>query len=248
MLQKILLFATIMLSVVSISNGKDKLKSINKVIQTNVGEKGINIEILFIKDIAFKDPTFAFWVEDSLGNYIETLYVTKYLATGTYKHARLGEGEPLSKRGPARRPSSLPYWLHKRNIRADGITYLPTPDNPVPDAITGATPKNSFVLQTVCKSKLPKKFRLLMEINQPWDYNEFWKKDIFPGEFDYTYSCQPALVYSTVINMEQLQKKHTLSLIGHSHYSGRTGELFEDISTLTTAKNIVKEIMVNLKK
>jgi hypothetical protein len=247
MLQKFLLLLALIIIVQGNSSAKEIFRNKPKVIQTNVGEEGTNMEISFIKDKAFDHPTFAFWVEDADGKYIETLYVTNFLATGTYLHARLGEGEPKSKRGPAKRPSSLPYWLHKRNIRADGVTYLPTPDKPVPDAITSATPQNNFVLQTVCKSKLPAKYRVMMEINQPWDYNEFWNKDKFQGEFDYTYSCQPALVYSADIDMDNPQKEYTLSIIGHSHYSGKNGELFKDISTLTTAKDIVKQVNLRLK-
>jgi hypothetical protein len=247
MIHKSLLLSVLLLISLVGSYGKDIFRGKNKVIQTNPKEQGISLEIKFLKDKAFNQPTFAFWVEDTEGNYIETLYVTNYLATGTYKHARLGEGEPLSKRGPAKRPSTLPYWLHKRNIRSDGITYLPTPEKPVPDAITSATPQTSFVLKTVCVSKLPRKFKVMMEINQPWDYNEYWNKERFPGEFDYSYSCQPALVYSTEIDLDNLQKEFSLSLIGHSHYSGKNGELFEDTSTLTTAKNIVKKVEVLVK-
>jgi len=245
---RIILLSAIIFFVGSITSTAIKpLFNKSNTIETNVGQKGIPIEITFIKDKSFDQPTFAFWVENLEGKYIETLYVTNYLATGIYKHARLGEGEPRSKSGPAKRPSSLPYWLHKRNIRADGATYLPTPDKPVPDAITGATPKNNFMLKTVIKNSIKGKIRILMEINQAWDHNEYWNEERFPGEFDYTYSCQPALIYSAVIDLDNQPKEFTLTLIGHSHFSGKNGELFKDTSTFTTAKNIVKEVKVYLK-
>lgn len=244
-MQRLIYVVFFLAILVANSYGKNTGGSKHKVIITNFGEKGTKLQISFTKDKSFDQPTFVFWVEDLSGKYIETLYVTNYLATGIFKHSKLAEGQPHSKRGPAKRPSSLPYWLHKRNIRVDGITYLPTPEKPIPDAITGATPKNNFILETVIKSQLPQKFRILFEINQPWDYNDYWNKDKFPGEFDYTYSCQPAIVYAAEIELNN--KEYSLKPIGHSHYSGLTGELFSDISTLTTAKNIAKEIKVQFK-
>ncbi len=39
-----------------------------------------------------------------------------------------------------------------------------------------------------------------------------------------------------------------MHLIGHSHWSGKTGELFTDLSTITTAKDIVKSAVVKIVK
>lgn len=209
--------------------------------ETNSGALGQAIEIHFNKGKSFKDPTFAFWIEDMNGNYIETLYVTEYLATGVYRHAKLAEGRPFSRPGVAKRPSALPNWLHKRN---DGSPLLPTPDKPIPDAITGATPKSNFILKTIGIEKIPNKFKIMMEINQPFDYNEVWTKENYPDEFDYTYSAQPALVYSVEIDATNKQEEYMMQLIGHSHYSGKDGKLYSDISTITSAKNIVDEVKV----
>jgi hypothetical protein len=35
--------------------------------------------------------------------------------------------------------------------------------------------------------------------------------------------------------------------VGHSHYSGKTGEIFPDLSTLTTALRIADSIIVRVK-
>lgn len=211
------------------------------VFETNAGALGQKLEIHFKKGKTFKDPTFAFWIEDMEGNYIESLYVTEYLATGVYRHAKLAEGRPRSRSGVAKRPSSLPYWLHIRN---DGSPLLPTPDRPVADAITGATPKSDFILKTVCVEKMPSKFKLMMEINQPFDYNESWTKESYPGEFDYSYSAQPALLYAAEIDSRNLQKEYMLQVIGHSHYSGKDGKVYTDVSTITNALSIVDEVKV----
>jgi hypothetical protein len=215
-------------------------------LQTNKGENGLKLEIKFLKGKSFNHPTFSFWVEDLEGNYIETLMVTEYVAKGIFGHGSLGNGKWDSKPGPAERPSTLPVWLHKHLIESGG-KLLPSPENPVPDAITSATPPGDFVLESVIKNKLQNKFRLMMEINQTWDWNEYWNNSLFPDDFDYKASCQPALVYSTVVDCNQPGKDFYLNPIGHSHYSGLNGELYTDISTLTTAKEIVYKVCVQIK-
>jgi hypothetical protein len=216
------------------------------VIQTNKGEKGIAIEIKFLIGKYHNHPTFSFWVEDLEGNYIETLYVTQYLAKGIFGHGSLGEGKWDSKPGTAKRPSTLPYWLNMWFRASNGKSVLPSPENPVPDAITGATPPGDFILETVIDKPVAQKFRVMMEINQPWDWNEYWNNGSHPGDFDYAVSCQPALVYSVIIDRNQPGKDFYLNPIGHSHYSGLNGELFTDISTLSTAKEIVNKVCVKI--
>jgi len=216
--------------------------------QTNKGETGMPLEIRFLQGKQHNHPTFSFWIEDLEGNYIETLYVTEYLAKGVYGHGALGVGKWDSKPGPAERPSTLPYWLHKWKGNASRNAVLPSPESPVPDAITGATPPGDFVLETVAKKPLPVQFRLMMEINQTWDWNEYWNNNLYPDDFDYKISCQPALVYSVVVNSDQAGKDFYLNPIGHSHYSGKDGELYTDISTLTTAKEIVGKVCVKIRK
>lgn len=217
-------------------------------LETNKGEEGTPVEIQFLKGKNHNHPTFSVWVENLDGKYIETLYVTQYLGSGIFGHASLGDRKWDTKPGPAKRPSTLPYWLHKRNIKSDEQTYLPTPDKPVPDAITAATPPGDFVLKSVIKSKLPEKFVILLEINQPFDWNDYWSNSKYEGEYDYYYSSQPAIVYSVTIDQTKKDAEYYLNPIGHSHYSGLDGELYTDLSTLTTAKEIANKIKVRILK
>jgi hypothetical protein len=60
-------------------------------------------------------------------------------------------------------------------------------------------------------------------------------------------SCQPALVYEADINHGSPNESYTLNPVGHSHYSGKTGELFRDLSTLITALHIADSIVVKVK-
>lgn len=208
---------------------------------------GISFQIEFQKGKAHNHPSFAFWIEDMEGNYIQTLFVTKYVATGTYSHGELEPGKWKDVEGPAERPASLPYWLHKRNVINKKGTLLPTPDEPVPDAYTAATPKSNFILKIKADDQLPPKFRLLLEINQPWDSNAFWNNAKFPDNWDYLASLQPALVYAANIDLTNNEKEFALELLGHSHWSGENGELHSDITSITTANDIVKQVIVKIK-
>jgi hypothetical protein len=245
---KQIIFLLSIVTITSLSSCRNSgiSQTTSTTVQTNKGEDGLNLEIKFLKGKSFNHPTFSFWVEDLDGNYIETLMVTEYVAKGIFGHGSLGEGKWDSKPGPAERPSTLPVWLHKQLIESGG-KLLPSPENPVPDAITSATPTGDFVLETVIKNKLPKKFRLMMEINQTWDWNEYWNNSLFPYDFNYKASCQPALVYAVTIDKDQPQKEYYLNPIGHSHYSGKDGELYTDISTITTAKEIAYKVYAVIK-
>lgn len=216
-------------------------------IQTFPEQVNTSIEIEFIKDKSFNHPSFAIWIEDLEGNYIETLYVSQYFAKGNFGHGEIEPGKWKNEPGNVRRPATLPYWSHKRNIKAADGLYAPSAETTVPDALTGATPKGSFVLETGSKVSAQQKFRVLFEINQAWDSNNYWTNNKFPDDMDYFASLQPALIYAVTVDENSTGKEYFLNPIGHSHPSGKTGELFTDLTTITTAKNIAKKIIVRLK-
>ena len=93
-----------------------------------------------------------------------------------------------------------------------------------------------------------RKFRVLLEINQPWDSNKFWTNNKFPGDIDYFTSLQPALVYAVTIDPNSDETEYYLNPIGHSEPSGQNGKLFTDLTTFTTAKEIAEKIIVHLNK
>ncbi len=84
-----------------------------------------------------------------------------------------------------------------------------------------------------------------MEVNQPWDWNEFWTNKLF-DDIDYRSSCQPSLIYAVTVDLNDIDKEYFMNPIGHGHYSGKTGLLYTDLSTMTTAKEIFKEIKVKI--
>jgi len=209
----------------------------------NPGGTGPVVEIGMTRGEAFNHPLMAIWAETPEGKYIQTLYVSASIGKGIFKHGDTSHGfwEP----GEIRRPAALPYWAHKRGIRAGDGLFLPTPLDPVADAYTGATPQQSFILKTRLDEQGPEKIRILFEINQTWDWNEYWTNNKFPDDREYKTSCQPALVYaSPVIDLTNPGGPYELEVIGRSHQSGATGDLYHDLETMTTAFHIADKIVV----
>ncbi|MFW6350982.1 MAG: hypothetical protein ACOC2E_01220 [Bacteroidota bacterium] len=215
-----------------------------EVLKTLTEQEGYGITITFEKGKSHNYPLMAFWIEDENGNYVEDLYVAESIAKGYfgYGDASAGHWEP----GPLRRPAALPYWGHKRGVKANDGYYFPTQQDPLPDAVTGATPNRDFVLQTRSSERFQQKFHILMEINQSWDWNNYWHNNKFPDDDEYKTSSQPALVYQTTIDPAHPEKEYEMTVVGHSHWSGKNGKLYEDLSTITTAMDITKRVVVNL--
>lgn len=205
------------------------------------------LEFVFLTGRAFNHPSYAIWTEDLEGNYLETLFVTEFVAKGIFGRGELGPGKWSSVPGEVRRPATLPYWAHKRNIQAPDGLFIPSPETPVPDARSGATPKSGFRLHTSSETDRGKKFRILVEVNQAWDSNSYWTNDKYPDDLNYFGSLQPALVYAVTVDPESEEREYVLNPIGHSHPSGASGRLYTDITTITTAKEIYRKITVFLK-
>jgi hypothetical protein len=240
----VFLFESFQINTISL----DKKENKKDTLYTNIKGQGIQITIDFKSGKAHNYPTMAFWIEDMEGNFVQPLYVTKSLATGIYGHAEAEKGKWKHESGEVRRPATLPYFLHKRGVKANDGTYLPTSESPIPDAYTGATPKKDFILFSRSEENLKNKFRVMMEINQAWDWNEHWNNTKFPDDFDYNTSCQPALVYSVTIDLENKEiEKYFLNPIGHSHFSGKNGNLYTNLNTISTALNIIDKVEITLK-
>lgn len=218
--------------------------SVPEKIQTNLQTRGTVLEIEFNKGLEHYYPLMAIWVEDMQGHYRHPLYVARSMAKGIFTHAQYEAGQ--WKPGEKKIPSALPYWLHQRNIPGPDSLFVPTPEHPIADAFTGATPTGSFILKTVVSDTVERPFRVLFEINQSWDWNQHWYNSKYPGNQEYMKSAQPALVYEAVVDEQSSGREIIMSPIGHSHPYGATGELFEDISTLTTARKIAEKITVRV--
>lgn len=182
-------------------------------------------------------PQIAVWMETLEGQYIDTLYVTGKAATS-------GFGETDT--GPTRRPEALPYWSHSRGIQETDGYFVPLKNNSDLDGVSGATPQSDY--QISLSAPRMGQYRLLLEVNRPYDFNEYYSRDRFPEDPIYSgdgSSGQPSLIYEAVID-SKVPGQYLLSLIGRGHHSGANGELYSELNEITTAKNILSFIVANV--
>jgi len=211
----------------------------------NINGTGRAMEFTFEKGKSFNHPTFAIWLEDTTGRFIQTLFVTRSFGSGTFNYGDKSEGQ--WKPGQVRRPAALPYWSHKAGAAKGMTNYIPDKTNPVPDAYTGATPAGNFTLDTRSDKETPAVAKVFMEINQTWDWNEYWTNNKYPNDPEYKTSCQPAVVYSAVVDTRKPGMKVELKPVGRSHHSGADGNLYTDLNTITTALYIAEKVIVEVK-
>jgi hypothetical protein len=226
--------------------GKKNDASIPESITMSSTTAGTDIQFTFLSGTQHNHPTFAIWLEDEKGNLLETLFVTRSIATGIFKYADAGDGTWSEESGESIRPAALPYWAHKRNVISRDTLYVPTPENPVPDAVTGATPAGSFTLNTKADLSKRESFVILMEINQTWDWDNYWTNNKYPDDKDYKSSAQPSVIYAAKIDLSGTDETFELNPIGHGHYSGKDGNLYPDLTTLSTALEIAASIQVTI--
>lgn len=216
-----------------------------------------DITIDFMKGKHFWNPQVAIWVEDSTGNYIETLLVTTSTAKGLFYAGRSASNfkesdeVKVEENTPTRRVDALPYWSHKRNHKYNDGFYSPPPGEPLPDGITGATPKDNFYFKaTESGIENLTAFRVMVEVNVAFDENEFYSEYDFLDDSLYHGGTgllgQPSLIYGVTINKQDKDPYYILKCLGHGHHAGGNGELFTDLSTVTTAKYVVERIVVGI--
>ncbi len=215
------------------------------------------ITLDFLKGPHFWNPQLAVWIEDTTGQYLETLMVTTSTAQGLFYSGRTSENfreadlVKTSSGSSTRRVDALPYWSHKRGIRYKDGYYSPPPDQPLPDGITGATPVGNFYLTTSGGnlSNLPA-FNVFVEVNVAFDENEYFSEYEFLEDSLYHGGTgllgQPSIIYSATFSKSDPVRYQVLVPIGHGHHSGGSGELFSDLSRLTTARYVAERIVVGV--
>lgn len=238
-----------------------------------VQAKGLSFELMLRKGPHFLWPQYAFWLETRDGKFIQPLYVTQKLAGNGFANKvtkkdpkkvfkdnpyTSGEDEnslfsyewdPASK-DDRMRPESLPVFLHAMGIQSSAGEFFPESATPELDAYAGATLTDNFILTSQALSELPREFKLRFEINESFDFNEYYSSDRFPDDPIYSgsgYSAQPSVVYEVLIDQNNLQSIYAMHLVGHGHHSGRDGNVYPNLDQLTTAKDIVGKIIVDIK-
>jgi len=213
---------------------------------TNEAGQGQGIILSVSAGVNHNHPLMAVWVEDLEGNYVQDLFVARSIATGVFRHGAEKDGTWAP--GPRRRPAALPRWGHQRGIQAADGLFVPDESSAVADAYSGATPPKSFILRTRLNEKATRPFRVFLEINQSWDWNEHWTNTLYPDDEAYRTSSQPALVYSAVVDPSDPGKDVLMQVVGRSHHAGADGKLYDDLETMTTALRIVGNAVVRIQE
>lgn len=239
-----LLLLTITLLALSCTNTRMPVEESPDHITSNPNGSGVALEIEMERGNGHNHPLMAIWIESEDGHFIQTLYVAESIGKGMFQHGDASKGFWMP--GEIQRPAALPRWSHQRGIINENGLYLPTPSSPVPDAYSGPTPAQSFILHTRLDEPGLNQFRVLFEINQTWDWNEYWTNNKYPEDEEYKTSCQPAVVYYTSIDLENPKEEYVMEVLGRSHHSGASGELFTDLETLSTALHIADKIILKL--
>lgn len=173
-----------------------------------------------------RSPQCAVWVEDENGTFIDTIYVTKSAAKKGWKFS--------PKEG---RPDSLPVWYGAAGIN---------PSAPVVnnfDAVASATPKKSISITSNLNLQSGKKYIIKAEVNQSFDYNDYWTKK------NSGVNGQPSLIYSgefvTEEHMSPNGSEVILSLQGHGDVDGKSKKIFTtEMEHITTAVQIIDKVII----
>ncbi|MBQ4811860.1 hypothetical protein J8M20_10955 [Pseudoalteromonas luteoviolacea] len=236
---------------------------------------GQRITIELKKGPYFLWPQYALWIESLSGEFKQPLYVTEKLATNQFTnkvtkkdpdqvfntHLLVGEGpnawdvlegqeEPTSKNSRMR-PESLPVFLHQLNMRADNGVLVPDSESLAIDGFSGATMTDNFIFTTRLQAPLNGPHRVRLEVNHSFDYNEYYSSDRFLDDPIYSgdgYSAQPSVIYEAIIDFDSQQSGTlaVMSLVGHGHHSGRDGNIYSDVSQLTSALELVERVIVSV--
>lgn len=178
-------------------------------------------------------PQMAFWIETADGRYVATVYVTHRSAAADWRAA-----------GGARRPEALPVWSHARGVKAANGMYMPEPAHPLPDAISGATPKGAFATTW----ELPKGlaagvYRIRAELNESFDWNEAFPDKLPRSDPRWSEANgQPSVVWEGSITIGPLPDQVKLTPVGTGALDGSDGDLRPGVEGLTSALTIAASI------
>jgi len=237
------------------ANSKKKLDPSTYDVVEMPLNKEVQLSIDLLRAEHYWHPQMAVWVEDTVGNYLETLFVSKATAKGLFYGGRSKENfkkfdEQKDAKGEFRRVNALPVWSHSRGVRSEDGMYVPSQSNPLADGITGATISENFMLLSSIEEIT--RFKLKIEINVAFDDNEYYSEFDFPNDEIFHNGTgqlgQPSIIFEAQIDMDDNRDYYLMELVGHGHHSGQNGQLYADLSKLTTALKIVKRIVVGVEK
>jgi len=177
-----------------------------------------------------KPPQFAIWIEDAEGTKIQTIWVTEKTGTGNWG-------------GKITRPVSLPYWVSRWKKETRSSSF-PTPENPVVDGVTGATPREHFTSEI--KVPINSTWNYYIEINVSGDYNDTFATVLKDERRDQHGNGQPSIIYKGQITAIPGQRS-VPQLIGRTDQIESVSHIIPDLEGISMAKNLLSKIEVTSK-
>lgn len=173
-----------------------------------------------------KPPQIAAWIETEEGDYAATITVTE----SSSKQKWIGAPE-------GGRPESLPVWSHAKNSAAANV-----------DAAASATPKTGLIAEQAGDILIPgKRYRILIEVNTSFDYNDTWPKNAKEGEINFSgINGQPSVIYEAYFTAGE-NSTVILQAAGQGSLDGSNGNIIKNLNGLTTALTIIKSAKLNLR-
>ncbi len=170
-------------------------------------------------------PQFALWLENPDTGKIRTVWVTHRTGTGDWV-------------GKIECTVAIPYWVSRYN-REKSTVGPPTHFDPLPDALTGATPKQNFTAQI----KVPhgSNWTYYIEVNVSGDFNASFPSVLPDGTPDMDGNGQPSLIYQGKINAVA-GSRNTPVLIGRTDQWEPVDKVITDLTGIDTAKQIFSKI------
>jgi len=171
-------------------------------------------------------PQIAVWVEKE--DAMRTVWVSRRTATGYWE-------------GKVECPTSLPIWV-SRYVRRTG-NPAPGVLNPLPDALTGATPVRNLTIRT----RLPRgsSWTLFLELNISGDYNASFPPRLEGGLPDPDGNGQPSLIYAVPFRVVPDFRAEPV-LTGRSDQLDPVSRPIPDLSGITSARHILKSCVLTV--
>ena len=134
------------------------------------------------------------------------------------------------------RLSALPVWAYSRGVDYGKGNFYPPKNKPLLDAIASATPKaGEFVWEWKSKKALKQgNYFYYIEVNKSFDKNEYHNYSWYRG--------QPSVIWRGSIQVGNQISKSEAKIIGYGHVAGEDGTINPDLSTLTTALKLIKNV------
>jgi hypothetical protein len=173
-------------------------------------------------------PQVAIWLQDPSDSTVRTVYVTYRGARGDYF-------------GKVECPVALPAWIAAWR-REFGRTGFPTPRDPIPEAITGATSQTGKVR---AEATVPagKKYVFYLEMNVAGDFNNAYPFEVAGGVVDYHGNGQPSLIYRGEITAAPGDSSSPVPY-GRTEQHQYTGVIIRNLDGLDSALKCLKNIKV----